>query len=270
VGYNRAKHEHLGRWLLWVLYGALALLVAVLLLEAATQPDHRASGGGPSGPTEVDEGDGVTGPTEPLVLPAFTGSSVEEAKSNLKSLGLGVRVERDYSAEQPGTVIDQQPDSGASLDELAGPVTLIVSIYPKVPEFVGMTLAEAQRAARKLGLSLVVTRKASQAAAKTVLRQRVDPRKRVPAGTEITVTVVSPHVCGGPPLNPWCFTFAGGGSLIYDAPATLCEYFYCIPSFWESTAGYVIRCADGSLSHSGGRPGSCSGHDGNGSPLYRP
>lgn len=40
-----------------------------------------------------------------------------------------------------------------------------------------------------------------------------------------------------------------------------CSTHTCIPNFSNGT-GYVVQCADGEWSHSGGRPGACSGHGG--------
>ena len=67
--------------------------------------------------------------------------------------------------------------------------------------------------------------------------------------------------------NPWDYTFQSG-NLIYNPPVTFCEYFNCIPSFWESTNGYVDECYDGTYSHSGGVTGACSRHGGEFRPLY--
>jgi hypothetical protein len=74
----------------------------------------------------------------------------------------------------------------------------------------------------------------------------------------------------GAPPNPWCYTFAYTGKLIYNPPGAFCDYFNCIPSFWTNTNGYVEECQDGDFSHSGGRSGSCSYHGGNLRPLYQP
>jgi hypothetical protein len=73
-------------------------------------------------------------------------------------------------------------------------------------------------------------------------------------------------LCGAPP-NPWRYTLCGG-NLIYAPPATFCNYFNCIMSFWQSTNGYVDECMDSTYSHSGGRSGACSGHGGERKPLY--
>lgn len=72
----------------------------------------------------------------------------------------------------------------------------------------------------------------------------------------------------GAPANPWGYSFCGG-SYISSPPASFCDYFDCIASFWENTKGYVMQCEDHTFSHSGGRSGSCSHHGGNLRPLNR-
>ena len=98
-----------------------------------------------------------------------------------------------------------------------------------------------------------------------------------PAPTATTPPAPAPTAtpqptCGtdGAPPNPWCYTFADTGKVIYNPPSDFCGYFDCIPSFWTSTNGYVEECADDTFSHSGGRSGSCSHHGGNQRPLYQP
>ncbi len=75
-----------------------------------------------------------------------------------------------------------------------------------------------------------------------------------------------PRSLCGAPANPWNYNFCGGGT-ISSPPNNFCDYFSCIPSFWQSTKGYVEECQDGAYSHSGGRSGSCSSHGGNLRPL---
>lgn len=43
--------------------------------------------------------------------------------------------------------------------------------------------------------------------------------------------------------------------------ADFCATHDCIPSYDEGT-GSQVQCADGTWSHSGGRPGACSWHGG--------
>lgn len=79
-------------------------------------------------------------------------------------------------------------------------------------------------------------------------------------------TAVPVNLCGAP-QNPWGYNFCSGGYITSPDPA-FCNYFNCIPSFWQSTNGYVVQCNDGTFSHSGGRSGACSSHAGEGKPLY--
>jgi hypothetical protein len=46
-----------------------------------------------------------------------------------------------------------------------------------------------------------------------------------------------------------------------DAASDFCSTHDCIPNFDEGT-GSTVQCADGTWSHSGGRPGACSWHGG--------
>jgi hypothetical protein len=92
------------------------------------------------------------------------------------------------------------------------------------------------------------------------------PTARPTAVTTAPPTALPPNLCGAPP-NPWNYNFCGGGT-ISSPPSNFCSYFNCIPSFWQSTKGYVEECQDGTYSHSGGRSGSCSYHGGDLRALY--
>jgi hypothetical protein len=74
------------------------------------------------------------------------------------------------------------------------------------------------------------------------------------------------NLCGAP-ANPLGYTFCGSGSLIRSPDATVCDYFDCIPAFWDGV-GYMIQCQDDTVSMSGGRSGSCSRHGGNRRPVH--
>ncbi len=88
-----------------------------------------------------------------------------------------------------------------------------------------------------------------------------------PTPTPTRKPTPTPKPAPGANGNPCGYNFSPG-SLIYNPPSSLCSYFSCIPSFWQSTSGYVIECVDGMLSHSGGRTGVCSSHGGPWRPLY--
>ena len=68
--------------------------------------------------------------------------------------------------------------------------------------------------------------------------------------------------------NPWGFNFVTG-NLIYSPPSAFCgQYFSCVSTFWTATHGYVVECANGLYSHSGGVRGACSRDGGPSAILY--
>lgn len=67
--------------------------------------------------------------------------------------------------------------------------------------------------------------------------------------------------------NPWGYTFCGPGQLVLYTPPTFCSKFACIPAF-DRGPGYVVECADGLFSHSGGVRGVCYFHGGVKNTLY--
>lgn len=73
-------------------------------------------------------------------------------------------------------------------------------------------------------------------------------------------------LCGAP-SNPWGYNLCGGAT-ISNPPGSFCTYFSCIANFWKGR-GYVIECADGMYSKSGGIRGSCSYHGGDLRTLYQ-
>jgi hypothetical protein len=48
----------------------------------------------------------------------------------------------------------------------------------------------------------------------------------------------------------------------YDPPDDFCDLASCVPNF-DTGRGYVVQCADGQYSKTGGLSGSCSNHGGN-------
>ena len=203
-----------------------------------------------------------------IEVPDLIGDPLGEAKASVRAVGMKVVVvEHEFSAQAMGTVTEQGTPAG-SLAEPGGEIEVVVSIFPKVPNLIGLSVKKARvrLAALSLGAGPIVRRPSTEPIGK-VLRQGVPAGRRMPADRKVRLVVVGPHVCGAP-LNPWCYSVASGGSLIYNPPFNLCSWIDCIPSFWDSTHGYVIQCADGEFSHSGGVSGSCSSHGGNWRPLY--
>jgi hypothetical protein len=114
---------------------------------------------------DVTEGDAadaaeVEEQTEPEVesttMPDVVGSDVEDALTELESLGVtDVAVEEEDSTELPGTVLGQRPAPGAAVN---GPVTLVAAATPSdLPDVVGQTLREAEALLSAIGIDATVT-----------------------------------------------------------------------------------------------------------------
>jgi hypothetical protein len=63
---------------------------------------------------------------------------------------------------------------------------------------------------------------------------------------------ITPSPCPGATPSPSSTT---------TPAADFCTTHTCIPNFWNGT-GYIVQCADGEWSHSGGLSGACSSHGG--------
>lgn len=237
------------------------LVVAVVLLLSAC---------GRGGVTPSPSTPSVTPPTPSPspVVPTLIDSSFTDAKGAARAVGMKAIVgAREFSSKPMGTVLERV--RAGSLATAGGEIEVVVSVFPKVPSLVGLSVAKARARLAPVSLRLgPITRGASTEEKGVVIGQGIRHGKRVPAERQVGLVVVGPHVCGSP-LDPWCYSVTSGGSLIYGPPFALCSWIDCIPSFWSSTNGFVIQCAHGEFSHSGGVSGSCSSHGGNWRPLYR-
>lgn len=247
--------------------GLLALLFVACSTSTApsVSTPSRAASSTPASSASPESSD------ESTLVPDLVGLALPVARTTARTVGLRTVVDdREFSSEPVGTVLEQDLPAGSVPSAGDRQIHVVVSIYPRVPSLVGLSLGEARDRLASVSLRLGTIRRIDSTQAQDiVLNQGMDAGQRVPAGSRVRVAIVDPHVCGSP-LNPWCFSLTGGSSLIYNAPSGFCGYFDCISSFWESTNGYVIQCVDGEFSHSGGVQGSCSYHGGNARPLYRP
>jgi PASTA domain len=236
----------------------IALAITALLLAACVGRPVRTSTSAPlSTPTSRPS----------LLVPDLVGLPLADAKSEARNVGLLVVAKREISSRPQGTVVRQSPTAGSPIPTVHDQIDVVLSKYSKVPSLIGLSVGRAKARSESLRLG-PIHKVASTQERGVVLRQAaVRNGRRMPAGSLVGVAIVSPHLCGSP-LNPWCFSVGGGGSMIYRPPATLCTWINCIASFWSYTNGYVIQCVDGEFSHSGGVSGSCSSHGGNWRPLY--
>ena len=137
----------------------------------------------------------VSAGTETLTLPDVMGLDGRVAESQLRALGLSVRVARIESAYPEGTVFDMMPRAG-TLMPIGGEVTLSVSAgipreSVRVPDLVGKTRSEALIELWLAGLSVgeVVEERPQSESDGRVVRQSHRAGTLVLSGTPITLYI---------------------------------------------------------------------------------
>lgn len=84
------------------------------------------------------------------------------------------------------------------------------------------------------------------------------PTTLAPTPTDTPITVPTPPPAVQPTNPPTSPPAPSSGALVYNPPADFCTTHACVTTFWKATSGYVVQCANGKYSHSGGVSGACS------------
>jgi hypothetical protein len=239
-----------GQWWFWV-----AVVVVLRMAIGVTSGDAENTPAD-SPPASVTVG-----------MPDIVGLSIPDAGQALAPFGIHLILPTEQLSHKPeGTVLSQDPAAGSEIDPEATLVMVVVAKpFPRVPSVVGDKLVQARRELKRADLSVSVEQEESIKPVGTVVSQSPAGGKAARPGRVVELVVASPIL--GAYGNPWGYNF-GGSSFIYNPPCTFCNYFPCIPSFWDGS-GYVVQCTDDDFSKSGGIQGSCSYHGGNWRPLYQ-
>jgi serine/threonine-protein kinase len=144
---------------------------------------------------KLNKGNEVTiyssaGPPQ-VTVPNVTGESIEDAVQRLADAKLKWKITHVDSDEDVGTVVEQSPTEGASVDQ-GSKVTLKVSKGPQpvaVPNVVGHTFATANSELQAAGFAVARHNIASDQPADTVVSTDPPPGTYQPPGTTITVNV---------------------------------------------------------------------------------
>ena len=149
----------------------------------------------PAAGREVEEGSTVTltvstGPGE-VSVPDLSGRTESQARADLVDAGLrfGGSTEVDNSSEPAGTVVGQSPSAGTTVPPDTEVSLEVSSGKVEVPNVVGLSQSQAQRALADRGLEFFADfRESSEFAQGTVLEQ--DPREgTVDQGTVVNLVV---------------------------------------------------------------------------------
>ncbi len=147
----------------------------------------------------VDVGSTVTvklGVVQQVTVPNVVGQNLIDAEIEIANAGLTLAPPTTTITNvqaDDNKVATQSPDGGTLVDE-GSSVTLTVWLYqPDVPDFIGMTLGEAQTLATSIGLGTVIqigtVETADAGLVDKIESQTTPPGTSVPVGTDIEVIV---------------------------------------------------------------------------------
>lgn len=141
-----------------------------------------------------------------VAMPQLVGSSLREARSRIQGLGLAIAEEREDSIPSPykNTVTAQTPQPGDSV-AVGTPVTLFYSTGPsdrfeRVPNVVGLTVAEARATLLRSRLRALVMDAEGNADPQVVRRQGREPGTSVRGGYEVRLYVKEDTTQAAEPL----------------------------------------------------------------------
>jgi serine/threonine-protein kinase len=130
---------------------------------------------------------------EGVAVPKLTGLSQADAESQLEDLGLTSKVTEKESAEDPGTVLAQDPASGATVDKGATVSLTVAKERPAVPDVStdNPPAADAQKELEQAGFKVKVKQDptAPPEFSGLVVGQDPAPGERRSTGATVTITV---------------------------------------------------------------------------------
>jgi hypothetical protein len=196
---------------------AVALMAAVSCGqgEIESEPITGAAGELSATPTATDSPSGTSGfVVEPPTtrVPDIAGLELDRARTLLVRASLDADVERRYSNLPKGSVLDQDPASGARVAEGTVVLITVAEPLPQIPDVVGLTIAQAERSLRQAGFDARVVRSGTTGIPGTVTAQTPAAGVGARPGREVRITTPNCTAGYSPCLPPASDYDCAGGS----------------------------------------------------------
>jgi len=193
-----------------------ALLVVILIFEVGcTQTSTDLTSEANSSSAAVTTTPPPTTTPEPMPktkVPKLEGLPLAKAQKVAARADLEVSSEKKYSHEPAGSVISQQPTAGERVEEGAQVELVIAKAFPIVPNVVGLSLIQAQRALRKAGFEARVVKSGTSGTPGTVTGQNPDAGAEARPGIKVAITTPNCTPGYSPCLPPASDYDCAGGS----------------------------------------------------------
>lgn len=178
-------------------------LVARVTPRPSDRPRGEVFGQDPRAGTEVEKGDrvqiAVSSAPARVAVPDVTGESADDASRTLVAAGLVPDERSVFSAEEPGVVVAQDPESGERVQRSA---TVRINVsrgrgQTTVPSVIGDDQEEAIAKLRRAELTPRVAQVPSAEPAGTVIAQDPQAAERVAKGARVRINVSTGGGGGG-------------------------------------------------------------------------
>ncbi|MEQ8677656.1 MAG: tandem-95 repeat protein [Aggregatilineales bacterium] len=176
------------------------LVVGTIAYTSSAQPADSVVSQSPSAGTSVNEGTAVDlvlslGDLEQTTVPDVVGLLEADAQTAISNANLYVSSTTSISSIEPvGTVLDQSPPAGTTVDELTGvEITVSLGGFALVPDVVGLLQADAETAITNANLIVgtVSQQTSTTVPAGNVISQTPPPNTEVNTGNAVDLVVSS-------------------------------------------------------------------------------
>lgn len=179
---------------------ALILLITVIILIKLIGGSNTTKNNPPTGSSQSVQQQSTAAVTDKITVPYLQGKTEEEARTELKALGLGAKVVKQASDTiEEGIVINQETKAGEKVNKNT---TIIIVVSSgagevKIPEVTGLNSTEAQSLLKTAGFDVYTEMEASSEVEKgKVIRVTPSAGTAVAKGTKVFL-----YVSTGPEIS---------------------------------------------------------------------
>ena len=171
-------------------------------------PEGNVISQSPQGGTQATKGRTVTltvsQGAEGVEVPRLTGLQREAAEQQLNGLGLTADVTEEESTSAPGTVTEQDPAAGTSVEKGAAVKLTVAKERPEVPDVTtgNPTVEEATQTLEEAGFKVATDPRPDPALAGRVIDQRPEAGTRRSTGGTVTLVVGEDEPAAEPTPTP--------------------------------------------------------------------
>jgi resuscitation-promoting factor RpfB len=193
----------------------VVLIFGVGCTQTSTDSASKNTSETPSSEATITTTPPTTTTPEPIPktkVPKLEGLQLEKAQKLVARADLEVSYEEKYSHEPAGRIIAQRPSAGERVEEGTTLELVIAKAFPIVPNVVGLSLTQAERALRHAGFELRIIKSGSSGTPGTVITQNRAAGSEALPGVKVSITI--PNCTSGysPYLTPASDYDCAGGS----------------------------------------------------------